>query len=145
MSINQLVFGHQATVVIQNPITGANLALTNMTKFDSKQRTMKETSKPLNARPIYAHTPDGWDGTIDYDRVNSSVDAFFSQMEVAYWNNTLTYSGTITLYLKELNGTTTQWLFSGVAMTLSDAGTLESQKKVSQKISFEAADRKQIQ
>ena len=144
MSINQLVFGHQVTVVIQNPITGANLALTNITKFDSKQNTEKETSKPLNSKPIFAHTPNGFTGTITFDRVDATIDTFFAQMEATYWANGLTFNGNITTYITELNGTTTQWLYSAASMTLSDAGSYESQKKITMRIDFESADREQI-
>lgn len=144
MSINQLCFGHQATVTISNPITGALLPLTNLVKFQSKQRSDKQTSKPLNSPPIFAHTPDGWDGNITFDRVDATVDAFFAQMETAYWNNSLTFSGTIQLSMVELSGTTTTWLYSGVSMTFEDAGDFESQKKVTQRINFEASQRTQL-
>ena len=144
MSINQLVFGHAATVVVQNPITGANLPLTNIVKFGWKQVTEKETSRPLNAPPILAHTPNGWIGEITFDRVDATIDTFFAQLEAAYWNNVLTYSGSIMVYLLEINKTTTQWQLTGATMTLSDAGVFESQKKITQRIDWEAAQRKQI-
>ena len=144
MSINQLVFGHAATVVIQNPMTGANINIPNLTSFEWKQSTEKETSRPLNAPPIFAHTPNGWTGTITFDRVDATLDVFFAQMEAAYWNNILTYSGNIIVYIQELNGSTTQWQLTGSTLTFEDAGKFESQKKISQRISFEAAQRKQI-
>ena len=141
MSLNQLNFGHAVTVNVISPLTGAPLTLTNITDFESKQNTEKINSKPLNSQPIFAHTPNGWTGTFTYDRMDSSIDDFFAQMEAAYWNNSQTFSGTIFEYILELNGTTSQYRYDGVTLTFQDAGKKTSQQKITMKVEFEASQR----
>lgn len=145
MSLNQLNFGHAVQVIITSPITGALLTLTNITDFESKQNSEKITSKPLNAQPIFAHTPNGWSGTITFDRVDNSIDAFFAGQEAAYWSNAITFSGQIFEYILELNATTSQYRYDGVAMTFQDAGKKTSQAKITLKIEFESSQRVLVQ
>lgn len=145
MSLNQLNFGHSVKVTIISPITGNLLTLTNVTDFESKQATEKITSKPLNAPPIFAHPPNGWEGTITFDRVDNSIDAFAAQQEAAYWANAQTFSGQIYEYITELNGSISTYRYDGVALTLDDAGKKTSQAKITLKMHFQAAQRVQVQ
>lgn len=145
MSLNQLNFGHGVRIVITSPITGGLLTLTNITDFESKSNSEKITSKPLNSPPIFAHTPNGWSGTVTFDRVDNTLDLFFAGQEAAYWANAQTFSGQIFEYMTELNKTISQFSYDGVAMTFQDAGKKTSQAKITMKIEWEASLRKFIQ
>lgn len=144
MSVNQLIFGRAVTIDVISPITGQLITLAAVTSFDSKQMTVKENSKPLNAPPIKAHTPDGWSGNIEFDMLDDSIDAFFAEQDAAYWANSITFAGEIWETITLLNKSTVNYHYTGCAFTLQDAGKKTSQGKITQKVEFEASERRKI-
>lgn len=145
MALNQLNFGHAVTVTVISPLSGNVLTLTNVTEFDSKQNSEKIKSAPLNAKVIFAHIPNGWTGTVTFDRQDNSIDEFFAAMEAAYWSNSKTFDGAIFESITELDGTISQYKYEGVTFTFEDAGKKTSQTKITLKLAFEASDRVVIQ
>lgn len=145
MSLNQLDFGHAVKVQVISPITGTLITLTNVTEFESNQNVKAIESAPLNAPPIFADVPHGWRGKIRFDRVDASIDTFFSSLEAAYWANAQTFSGAIFYYILELDGTTSQFNFTGVTFTYTDAGKIKSQDKIMVELDFRASTRPKIQ
>lgn len=142
MSLNQFVVGRSVKVVVTNPLTGASpLTLTNITSFESKSSVEKITSKPMNSPPIFASAPNGWTGNFEFDRVDNTIDNFFNAQEATYWANGQTFSGQIFEYITELNGTTSQYRYDGVMLTITDAGKKTSQAKIPMKVEFEASRR----
>jgi len=91
------------------------------------------------------HTPNGWSGTITFDRSDNTIDSFFAAQEAAYWANAQTYAGTIYEFILELNGAVSQYRYDSVALTLQDAGKKASQTKITLKVEFEASQRVLVQ
>ena len=98
----------------------------------------------MNGEPIFAEAPNGWKGQLDFDRTDPSIDIYFDNFETAYWSGGNPLSGTITQTIQEKDGSVTQFVFTGVAMKLSQAGQWKAAEKVSQKIDWSAGRRRRV-
>lgn len=123
---------------------GTRVDLANVTGFQSQAQTQRLNSMPLNSTPKFVEIPNGWSGQFNVDRASSAADALFSAIESAFWNSGTIGQGTIYQYVTEVDGSTTTWEFSGVAMRLSDAGNWATEAKVTQRIEFVSSTKTRI-
>jgi hypothetical protein len=141
-AVNGFNVGKDISLSVQNP--NGNLLMVGLTSFSSKKGTIKLKSKRLGGKTFHGNIPDGWSGTFKIDRVDPSVDIFFANADAGYYAGQSAPEGTIQEVISELDGSTTTWQYTGVVLTLDDAGNWEGDKKVEQTISFEATDRTQV-
>ena len=134
--------GKDVTLVIVTP-TGT-LEISGITGFQSAQMTNPLDHKGINGNNIYAEIPTGWEGTFDLDRTDGSLDSYFAQAEAAYYNGNDPGVATITETITESSGIS-QFRYTGVALKFADAGTWRGDQKVSQRVSFRASLRQQVQ
>lgn len=114
------------------------------TGFSAEPITKTINSEPLNGPPIFAEAPNGWKGTLDFDRTDNTIDIYFANYEATYYAGGNPVSGTITQTIQEKNGTVTQFVFTGVAMKLAQAGKWKAAEKVAMQIDWNASTRTQI-
>ena len=137
--------GHDAQVNIVDGVTGAVISqFPPTTHFNFEQVTKQETSKPVNLKPLFREIPEGWRGTLEYDRYDPSIDTYFAGVEANYWNSGSYTPATIMQITTEKNGAISQYKYSGVAMKLDSAGTFKASEKVPVKISWMATDRVKV-
>ena len=144
MPINNLSIGHDVTVTIFDSASQSVVNFPARTGFTAEPITKTINSEPLNGPPLFAEAPNGWHGSFDFDRTDPSIDIYFANYEATYYAGGNPLSGTVTQTIQEKNGTVTQFVFTGVAMKLSQAGMWKSAEKVSMKIDWTASTRTQV-
>jgi len=118
------------------------LTLPTLLNFKSKKLNQKLTVKPLNGLPIHLNFQEnGWEGSFDISRADSSIDDYFAQYEAAYYAGQSLPPGTIQQTVTEVNGAVSTYQYQGVVLYYDDAGDYEAEKNVIQKVSFGASTR----
>ena len=141
MPLNNLSIGHDVTVTIYDNNGTGVLTFPAATGFEADPIFKQIDSTPLNNYPIFAEAPAGWKGTIEYDRTNPTIDAYFAQLEANYYNNINILDGTITETIQESGGGVTQFTFKGVALKLEKGGKWKANEKVPMTIAWMCSTR----
>lgn len=115
-----------------------------ITAFDSKPVYKSLDSKGLDGVDRYDDLPAGWTGTLSLDRADSTVDDFFAQKEANFYSGLSSNLVTITETITEISGAVSQYRYTGVALTLQDAGKKSADAKVVITIGFRANRRLKI-
>lgn len=144
MAVNNFTIGHDVSVDIFDIVTGKQVVFPLVTGFAPDPQTVQITSKPLSGPPLYAEIPDGWKGSIEFDRTDPSIDIWFASREAAYWRGQSLFNVTITQTIQEKDGSVTQFRYPNVALKLSNSGNWKSTDKVSMKIDWMASTRVQV-
>ena len=127
-------------IVTQNgPVT-----LSLITKFQSKPETSDVKIKGLDGVTRHLRFPNGWTGTFDVSRQDSTLDDLFAGIEAGYYAGLNELPGTITETISEASGAVTQYRYIGVLLTLEDAGEWEGDKAITQKLKFMAEQRVKV-
>ena len=124
--------------------SGSQVALKDVTGFESNQEVSTQRSDPLNKYPIEFTTPKGWRGRFMVDRGDSTLDDLFASIENGFWNAGIIGSGTIYQYVSETNGSTSTYEYVGVSLTLSAAGNYQAENIVKQTLNFFASLRNRL-
>lgn len=142
-SLHRFSIGRDTSIVLIGPY--GRVDLSGLTEFEAKQRTTTTKSEPLNAPPMEAAIPMGWEGTIKCDRTNPGLEILAAAMESEFWDGAGTVrASTLFEFTRELDGSETRWQYEGVTLHLSDAGSRKTTNAVSQTISFFARRRRKI-
>ena len=144
MSVNGFSIGHDLSVDIVDIVTGKQVVFPLITGFSAEPQTKQISSEPLNGPPLYAENPNGWRGTIDFDRTDNSIDIFFAGREAAYFKGVSLFNVTITETIQEKDGTTTQFRFPNCALKYSQAGQWKASDKVSLRLDWMGSTRIQV-
>lgn len=139
---SQFSIGKDVTLDIIGP--QGPLRFPILTGFEAKPSYKSIESKGLDGIDRYEDLPSGWNGTISLDRSNSAVDDFFAQKEANFYTGLSSTTVTITETIQETNGGVSQYRYTGVALTLQDAGSKTGDNKVPMKIGFRAGRRIKI-
>jgi hypothetical protein len=139
MPLNGFTIGRDLSVNIQTP-NGA-LPLSLITKFTAKPDITDVKVKGLDGRTRHLTFPDGWSGSFEVERQDSTLDDFFASQEANYYAGFDLTGSTITETITEASGVVSQYQFVGVIFKLDDAGDWEGDKTVKQKLSFVAEQR----
>jgi hypothetical protein len=144
MANNSFSIGHDVSLDIVDIVTGKQVVFPLVTGFAPDPITKQITSEPLNGPPLFAENPNGWKGTIDFDRTDSSIDIWFANREAAYYRGVSQFNVTITQTIQEKDGSVTQFRYPNVALKLADAGKWKASDKVSMRIDWMASTRIQV-
>ncbi|WGS53581.1 hypothetical protein LFL96_21220 [Paraburkholderia sp. D15] len=118
------------------------LTLPTLLRFNKKKITNKLTVKPLNTLPIHLSFQEGgWEGTFEVSRADSTLDDYFAALEAAYYAGVNQPSGFIQETIQEIGGNISTYQLQGVVLYFDDAGDVEAEKNVIQKVSFLASTR----
>jgi hypothetical protein len=139
MPLNGFSVGRDIATNIQTPTGSLNLSL--ITKFSAKPETTDKKIKGIDGRTRHLIFPDGWTGSFEVERQDSTVDDFFAAQEASYFAGQNLLPSTITETITEVSGATTQYQFTGVILKLDDAGDWAGDDSVKQKITFMAETR----
>ena len=115
-----------------------------VTEFGSKQRTKNVEVHALDGSVRFAELPAGWEGTIHFDRGSEALDIFIATLEANYYGGVPIQTATITETITEVDGTVTQWQYTGVVFVYEDAGQKKGDDKIMQRLGFKASFRKQL-
>ena len=134
---NQFSIGRDAQLTIMSA-TGP-LTFNIITGFDSKPSYKKLESDAIDGTKRVRNLPNGHSGGFKIDRADSSAEDYFLQQEANFFAGLNPDTVTITETITEGNGSVTQYQFTGVTLSLEDAGSWAGLEKVNQVIGFEAS------
>lgn len=117
----------------------------NVTDFSSKQMSTSIESKGIDGINRFGEIPSGWEGTIEIDRANANMDQAFGYLEGLYYAGQNVPASSIVETITEPGGGLSQWRYSGVAFKFDDHGSWKGDAKVTQKLSWKASFRTQLQ
>lgn len=139
MPMNSYSVGRDVSLVI----VGANgpLAFSQITGFQSKPDITDKKVKGLDGVTRHLRFPDGWSGTFDIERQDSTLDDYFAQVEANYYAGVNEQPVSITQTIREVNGSITQYRYMNVLLTPDDAGSWKGDDSVKQKLKFVAERR----
>lgn len=112
-----------------------------ITKFTSKQDIVDKKVKGIDGITRHVRFPDGWSGTFDIERQDSTLDDYFATQEQQYYDGIAEQACTITETISEVDGSVTQFRYLGVLLKFDDAGDKSGDSTITQKLSFLASRR----
>lgn len=136
--------GHDVSVTFFDGTTQLIVAWPARTGFSAEPITKTINSEPLNGPPLFAEAPNGWKGTIEFDRTDASIDDYFAKNEALYFNFGNPITGTITQTIAEKTGAVSQYVFIGVAIKPSQMGKWKAAEKVAIQLDWSASTRVKI-
>jgi hypothetical protein len=122
-------------------ISGVVIGATILTSFDYKQKTTQLDSKGIDGVNRYREVEEGWDGTLEYDKADNVMDAFFAAKEAARYSGGPAPIATITQTDNNADGSTGRYRFDGVALKLEEGGARTGDAIVKQKVAWVASRR----
>jgi hypothetical protein len=143
MPISGFTIGRDVSIDITMPQGPVRFSI--VTGFSKKQISTGIESKGLDGKNRFGEIPSGWEGTVDVDRANPDLDRAFAYLEGLYYAGLNVPESAITETITEPDGSVTQWQYVGVAFKYDDAGNAQGDAKVTQKFSWKASLRNEIQ
>jgi hypothetical protein len=142
--INELSIGNDWSIDIFDPLTNGIQSFSLITGFTKQQDTTTVTSNALDGIVRRAHLPNGWTGTITFDRSTPAIDNYFSAREDAYYAGRVQPPCTLTETIKEVDGSITQFRYEGVSFALNQGGNAQGKDRVEMSIEFTASRRRKV-
>lgn len=139
MPINSFSVGKDVSLNINTPLGAVKFSL--ITKFQSKMDNTEKRIKGIDGVTRIVRFPDGWSGSFEIERQDSTADDYFSQVEANYYAGQNEQPCTILETIAEPNGSITQYQYQGVMLKFDDGGEWMGDSTVKQKISFMASQR----
>lgn len=143
MAENDTNMGRDVVLNIMDPRRGL-MRFGLMTGFDSKPQYNQLRSKALDGIPRFRNTPDGHRLTFNFDRQDRSIDDYFANVEEDYFNGAQLSEASITETITELDGSVSQWIYTGVSLTLTDGGTWKGDAITTQSIEAMASRKRLV-
>jgi hypothetical protein len=139
MALAPFNIGRQASLGII--VNGVPLVATKLTKFTWKEEVIKLKSRPLASRPVNVNIPDGYSGTLEFDRGNGVLDQYFAQRSAQYWSSGVIDTIQINYTIPDpTTGAIMQLRFEGITLEFASGGDYEQDKIVQQKADWMATD-----
>jgi hypothetical protein len=142
MAVNGLSIGKDVRIDLVTA-TGA-LDLGKGTGFMAKQEQIESKVKFLDGSTRVVVIPDGWSGTLDYERMGPQLDNYFADREAAYEAGTIDERIFLTQTIAEPDGSITQFRYESVVLKYDDAGSWAGESTVKQKVSWTAGRRRRV-
>lgn len=105
-----------------------------VTSIDMKPKYKTIYSNPINGVPAETNIPDGWEGTIEFERNGSAFDTFFAALELAYYSGQNLQPGTANEIIQEPNGGVSQFRYLNFVIRLDDPGQWKGDTLVNVKL-----------
>ncbi|WP_118181301.1 hypothetical protein [Paraburkholderia phosphatilytica] len=142
MPLNGFTVGRDLAVNIQTSTGPMSLSL--ITKFTARPETTDVKVKGLDGRTRHLIFPDGWAGSFEVERQDATIDTFIALQEANYYAGMNLEASTITETITEVDGSVSQFIYTGVIFKLDDAGDWAGDATVKQKLAFVAETRVQL-
>ena len=142
MALNGYSIGRDIALDIIGP--QGPLRFNQIISFMSKPDTTDQKIKGLDGITRHLRFPDGWSGSFEIERQDSTVDDYFTQVEANYYAGLNEIPVTITETIIEVNGSVSQYRYLQVILVLEDAGMYKGDASVHQKVRFMSARRVKV-
>jgi hypothetical protein len=140
MPMNGFNVGRDVTLNIVG-FDGSVKSFSLITNFDRRQDTNHIQVKGLDGVVRHLEIPDGWQGTFDVEKQDDAIDAYFATLEQAYYDGQNIAAATITETITNVNGSISQYSYTGVMLKYDDAGGVKGDDTIKPKISWCASRR----
>lgn len=127
-----------------DPLQGGIQTFALITGFSKRMTSNRVTSRGLDGVRRDYDIPDGWEGTVSFDRASSALDDYFAAKEQAHYDGRVIPPCSITETIREVNGGVTQYRFENVTLVLSQGGEARGDAKVEQTVDFVASRRRKV-
>ena len=142
MPQNGYSVGRDISLNVMTP--SGQLVINRITGFDCKQETSKTKVKRLDGINDSLRFFEGWSGSFSVERADSIVEDYFVQLEENYYAGLNEQPATILETITNPDGSTSQYRYERVILSLDDAGNWQGDTTVKIKVSFEAARKRQV-
>lgn len=142
MPVNEFSVGRDIVLDIVAPDGPKRFDL--VVGWNAKQETNDLRVKGLDGHVRHMYLPDGWSGTMEFERKNSELDKFFANLEDSYYQGENLGTMSITETVSEPDGTVSQFRYEGCQMKLDDSGDWRGDQSIRLRVSWMAARRKKI-
>lgn len=143
MPVNNFNVGRDIRLTFTD-VNNAPITFNRIKMFTSRQKTFNRESTALDGVTRHINIPGGWEGSFEIEKLDSSVDTFFSQLESAYYSGQGIGTITITETIQNPNGSLQTYQYIGVVLTFENAGDFNPDNYITQKVSFSAEKREPI-
>lgn len=140
MSVSGYTIGQDVKLDFIIPNIGT-VRINEIVSFNPTPTTTEKTIQPMNGSPKILVFNEGWNGTIEGERNDDSVDSLWARLEAAFFAGEDILGGTITQTIKEKDGSLTRYIFTDVQLKLEDAGTYKGNDSVMWRMTFKAGRR----
>ncbi|MGA7584836.1 MAG: hypothetical protein WCB03_02290 [Rouxiella badensis] len=117
------------------------LRIPQVISFDAKPKVNSLEITPLNGLTDELLIPKNWGGTIEAERQDATLDAWWAQWEADYYSGVNRAAGTITETIEEVNGSVSVWRYTNVQIHFTDPGKKSGDQTVRQSMTFTAQRR----
>lgn len=143
MPAQEFNIGRDVTLDIIDPVQGV-LRFKLMTSFKGTPKYKDLESGALDGVPRFASIPAGHETVFEFDRADSRADDYFCAQEENYFNGVAIQNASITETVREVNGSISQYRYSGVALSLTESGPWKGDTLVGQAIRGMASRKRKI-
>lgn len=143
MPTNDFSVGRDVTLDINDPVRGV-LRFPLRTSFEAQPQFVKLQSKALDGVPRFADIPDGHRLSFAFDRATPELTDYFVQKEENYFNGVVDPLLTITETIRERDGGVTQYRYSGVSLSLENAGSWKGDAITTQSLEARASRKRKV-
>ena len=141
-TVNGFVVGRSVSIQIQTPSGPLNVPV--LTSSEAKAMYSERESDDINGNYKTIPIPKGWEGTLELDLTDDSVDSFIAGVETGYYAGQGIQASSITETRTYADGTPAQYLYSGVMFMLVEGGSFKGDDKVTQRLQWKASKRTKL-
>ncbi len=142
MPVDGFSAGRDVTLTI---VTASGpLDLNLITSFSARPEYAEVKVKGIDGVTRHVRFPDGWMGTFDVERADSTLDDYFAGQEAAYYAGVNEQPGTLTETITEVDGSVSQYRYTKVLLKFDDPGSWAGDQTVKQKLGFVASRRVKV-
>ena len=143
MPLNAYNTGRDYSLSLTLP--NGQVSTVNLIEASFEAATKTEMIVPLNGVVTHLIFPQGWKGTLTFDRNNPAIDNFYAAFEAAFYANGSTIpGGSITETIQEVDGSVSTYKYTGVQVVPGKTGDWRGDDKVSQTLTIVASQRVQV-
>lgn len=139
LGLNSFSVGSDTTLnIISN---GVIVAATILTSFEARQEATLAKSKGIDGINRNRYLEEGWEGTLEFDRADSTIDDYFAAKEAARYNGQQPPEVALVQTDTNPDGTIVKYAYVGVTMKYDSIGARKGDAKVDQKVTWNASFR----
>ena len=117
----------------------------NLIEASFEPSTKTEMIVPLNGVPTHLIFPQGWKGTLTFNRNSAQIDQFYAAFEAAFYSNgAVIPGGSITETIQEVDGSVSTFKYTGVQVVPGKTGDWKGGDKVTQTLTVVASQKVQV-
>ncbi len=143
MAVNGYTVGRDRTLIITGN-NGISASFKVLTMSSSRQVTAPVKIVKMDGTVDHLELPNGWEGSIEVERQDSTMDDYFATLESQYYAGQDILPARIAETITEAGGVLSQYAYTGVMLKYSAAGDYKGDGSVKQKMDFVASRRLKV-